>query len=67
MHHDEMEGKAKKVKGNIKEGVGDLTDNERLRDEGAADRAEGAVQDAWGEGKRKASEAADKVSDKLKE
>jgi uncharacterized protein YjbJ (UPF0337 family) len=67
MHHDEMEGKGKQVKGNIKEGVGDLTGNERMRDEGTADRAEGEIQETFGAGKRKASEAADKVSDKLKE
>ncbi len=42
MNRDEVEGKAKEVKGKVKQGVGDLTDDERLRDEGEADQAEGS-------------------------
>lgn len=67
MNHDETEGKGKKIKGNVKEGLGDLTGNERMRDEGTADRAEGSAQEKWGEGKRKAGEAVDKLGDKLKD
>ena len=42
MNRDELEGKAEQVKGKVKQGVGDLTDNERLHDEGVADEAGGA-------------------------
>ena len=34
---DEVQGKTDQVKGKIKESVGNATDDEQLRDEGAAD------------------------------
>ena len=37
INRDELDGKAKQVNGKIKQGVGDLTDDEQLRDEGVAD------------------------------
>jgi uncharacterized protein YjbJ (UPF0337 family) len=58
MDDDRMEGDAKKIKGNVKEGAGDLTGNDRLRNEGKADKAEGKVQKAVGDAK-------DYVKDKL--
>ena len=48
MNRDELDGKAKQVKGKIKQGVGDLTDDERLREEGLEDEAEGDVQETLG-------------------
>lgn len=44
MNRDELEGKKDEIKGKVKQGVGDLTDNERLHDEGVADEASGKVQ-----------------------
>jgi len=48
----EMADKAKaagnKVSGNIKEGIGKLTDNERLEAEGKAQQAKGTAQDVSG-------------------
>ena len=43
------EGKVGSVAGAIKEGVGRLTGNDELADEGAADRVVGHVKDAAGE------------------
>jgi uncharacterized protein YjbJ (UPF0337 family) len=66
MNRDELEGKAKEIKGRVKQGVGDLTDDEKLRDEGVADEAEGEVQGAYGKGRRKVGEAIEEVGEKIK-
>ena len=46
--HDRIEGAAKNIGGQIKEGVGKLTGDEKLKAEGRADRVEGKVQNAVG-------------------
>jgi uncharacterized protein YjbJ (UPF0337 family) len=51
-----MSGKADRLKGRLKQAVGDLTDNARLRRRGKMDEAGGNVKDA-----------VDKVKDKLTE
>ena len=66
MNRDELEGKTEKVKGKVKQGVGDLTDNERLHDEGVADEAAGEVQDTAGRARRKVGEAINDLGDKIK-
>jgi uncharacterized protein YjbJ (UPF0337 family) len=40
-----MNGTTDKVKGRVKEAVGALTDDKRLKNEGKADQASGAVKD----------------------
>jgi uncharacterized protein YjbJ (UPF0337 family) len=40
-----MSGTTDKVKGRVKEAVGALTDDKRLKNEGKADQASGAVKD----------------------
>jgi len=40
---NEMDGQVDKVKGRIKEAVGDLTNNKRLKAEGKADEFRGTV------------------------
>ena len=66
MNKDELDGKARAIKGKVKQGVGDMTDNEQLRDEGVADEAAGDVQDTIGRGRRKIGEAIEDVGEKLK-
>jgi uncharacterized protein YjbJ (UPF0337 family) len=66
MNRDELEGKAEELKGKIKKATGDLTDNDRLRDEGAADEAAGKVQDTVGRGRRKVGEAIEDLGDQIK-
>ena len=66
MNKDELDGKMDQVKGRVKQGVGDLTDNERLRDEGVADEAAGEVQEGFGRGRRKVGEAIEDLGEKLK-
>ena len=38
-------GRADETKGRVKEAVGDLTGNDKLRNEGSIDRAKGQVKD----------------------
>jgi len=66
MNKDELDGKTDSVKGRVKQGVGDLTGNERLRDEGAADEAAGDVQEGFGKARRKVGDAIDDLGDKIK-
>jgi len=66
MNRDEVEGKAKEIKGRVKQSVGDLTDDETLREEGVADEAEGEVQGGFGRAKRKVGEAIEEVGEKIK-
>jgi uncharacterized protein YjbJ (UPF0337 family) len=66
MNKDEVDGKVEQVKGRVKQGVGDLTNNERLRDEGVADEAAGEVQEGFGRGRRKVGEAIEDLGEKLK-
>jgi uncharacterized protein YjbJ (UPF0337 family) len=62
---DELNGKTDQAKGKMKEAVGDLTDNDRLRDEGAADEAAGNVQEGFGKGRRKVGDALKDAGDKI--
>ena len=64
-NRDEVNGKADQAKGKMKEAVGNLTDDERLRNEGAADQAAGKVQEGVGKGRRKVGEAIKDVGDKI--
>ena len=66
MNKDEFDGKVDQVKGRIKQGAGDLTDNDQLRDEGMADEASGDVQEGFGKARRKVGDAINDVGDKLK-
>lgn len=60
---EHAEGKWDKVKGKVKEGVGDATDDKDLEAEGKTDQAKGKAKDAWGDVK----DAADKVGDSVKD
>ncbi|CAM4074357.1 CsbD family protein [Lederbergia lenta] len=55
---EKLKGTWDKVKGEAKDNIGDLTDNERMQAEGKWDKAKG-------EAKKKYGEAKDKVSDAL--
>jgi uncharacterized protein YjbJ (UPF0337 family) len=46
--HDRIEGAAKQAGGNIKEAVGKMTGDEKLKAEGRADQVEGKVQNTVG-------------------
>jgi uncharacterized protein YjbJ (UPF0337 family) len=67
MNSDELKGKGEQVKGRAKQAVGDLTNDDRLHDEGVADEAAGNVQEGYGKARRKVGEALDDIADKIKE
>lgn len=46
--HDRVEGSAKQMGGKMKEGVGKLTGDEKMKAEGKADQFEGKVQNTVG-------------------
>jgi uncharacterized protein YjbJ (UPF0337 family) len=48
MDNDRVKGSAKQVKGKAKEGIGNITGDEKLEREGDADRAQGKTQDVVG-------------------
>jgi len=62
---DEAQGKADQLKGSIKKGVGDLSNDENLRNEGEADEAAGKVEEGFGKGRRKIGEAVKDLGDKI--
>lgn len=66
MNRDELDGKGEQLKGKIKQAAGDLTDNERLHDEGVADEAAGTVQEGFGQGRRKVGEAIKDIGNAIK-
>jgi len=66
VNRDELEGKGEQLKGKVKQGVGNLTDDPDLHDEGVADEAAGKVQETFGEGRRKVGEAIKEVGDAIK-
>jgi uncharacterized protein YjbJ (UPF0337 family) len=66
MNKDELDGKVEQLKGRMKQGVGDMTDNERLHDEGVADEAAGEAQEGFGRGRRKVGEAVEDIGDRIK-
>jgi uncharacterized protein YjbJ (UPF0337 family) len=48
MDKDRIEGAAKQVKGSVKEGLGELTGDAKLKSEGSADKLAGKVQNTFG-------------------
>ena len=66
MNRDELDGKGEKLKGKLKQAAGDLTDNERLHDEGVADEAAGNVQEGFGRARRKVGEAIEDIGEDIK-
>jgi uncharacterized protein YjbJ (UPF0337 family) len=66
MNRDELDGKAKAMRGKVKQAAGDLTDNDKLRDEGAADEAVGKTQENLGRARRKVGEAIEDIGEDIK-
>ena len=66
MNRDELDGKVDQAKGKAKQAWGDVTDNDRLHDEGVADEAAGDVQEGVGRARRKVGETIEDIGDNLK-
>lgn len=67
MNKDEFNGKVDRLKGKIKEGVGNATDDPELHDEGVADQAAGRVEEGFGKTRRKVGDALHDVAHKIKD
>jgi uncharacterized protein YjbJ (UPF0337 family) len=61
MDSNNVKGNLEKLGGKIKETVGELTGNEKLKNEGRADQVKGAAHDALGNIKESGRDAADSV------
>lgn len=57
MADDKLKGTFEEMKGKVKEGVGDLTDNEKMKREGEMDQLKGKAQKSWGDVKDTAQQA----------
>jgi len=64
MNKDEIKGKAKQVKGAVKETYGRLANDPATRASGKLDKVEGKAQEALGEAKETIKAAANKVMDR---
>ncbi len=62
---DKIKGLANEAAGNIKQGLGKATDNERLQAEGKAQEVKGEGQQLKGDAKQAAGDAADKLKSKI--
>ena len=67
MNKDELDGKVDRLKGKIKEQVGEATNDEDLRGEGLEDQAAGRVQEGFGKARRKVGDALHDVAHKIKD
>ena len=63
---DEIKGKGKRIKGRIKDKVGEMTGNRELEARGEAERIEGAAQESVGRARRKTHEIRKKIERKVK-
>ena len=57
MNKDQVAGKAEELKGKVKEGIGNATDNPNTQSSGIKDQVKGKVQQAFGDAKEAAKEA----------
>ena len=62
---DEVRGKVDRATGRVKEKVGELNNDEQLREEGIEDQAAGTVQESIGKGRRKVGEAVKDLGKKI--
>ena len=67
MNNDELNGKVDKLKGKAKQAFGDVTDDQRLHDEGVADEAAGSVEEGFGKARRKVGDVLHDVAHKIKD
>ena len=59
MSDKEIDGKMDQAKGNVKEGVGKLTNDKSMENEGKADQAKGELKETIGKAERKIKNALD--------
>ena len=65
-NRDEVEGRSDRVAGKVKQAFGDLTDDERLRQEGLDQELGGRAQEGLGRTRRKVGEFIEDVGEDIK-
>jgi uncharacterized protein YjbJ (UPF0337 family) len=65
MNRDQMQGKAEKAKGYIKDKAGEILNDPDLEAEGELERGKGALREGFGNAKEKVGDAVDAVKDKI--
>jgi uncharacterized protein YjbJ (UPF0337 family) len=66
MNQDELKGKGEQIKGKLKKAAGDLTDDERLHNEGTSDEVRGQAREGFGKARRKVGEVIEDIGEGLK-
>ncbi|MBC2681130.1 CsbD family protein [Corynebacterium anserum] len=61
MSTDELKNKAENLGGKAKEGLGEATGNDSLKDEGRADQTKAGIKEKANEAKNKIADAANKL------
>jgi uncharacterized protein YjbJ (UPF0337 family) len=67
MNKNELDGNVDKLKGKVKQAVGNATGDQDLHDEGVADEAAGTVEAGFGKARRKVGDAIHEVAHKIKD
>jgi len=67
MNRDEMQGKAEKAKGYIKDKAGEILNDPDLEAEGEVERGKGTLREGYGKAKEKVGDAVESVKDKVRE
>ena len=67
MTDDRLSGSAKNIGGQVEEGFGRVTGDEKTRLQGKAKQAEGTLQDVYGQVKETTADAADAIRDRAGE
>jgi len=67
MNRDEMQGKAEKAKGYIKDKAGEVLNDPDLEAEGEVERGKGALREGFGKAKEKVGNAVDAAKDKARD
>lgn len=65
MNNNETQGKAKKIAGRVKQAAGILVGDQKLEQEGAADRADGAIREGVGRAQRKVGKFVEELGEKI--
>jgi uncharacterized protein YjbJ (UPF0337 family) len=64
-YEGELKGKAKQVKGRVKEGLGKAAGDRKMRDQGKRDRLEGELQERVSHARRVFGDAVEDVGEKI--
>lgn len=64
-YEGELKGKARQVKGRVKEGLGKATGDRAMHDEGQRERVQGKVQEGVSHARRVVGETVEDLGDKI--